>query len=104
MQFVIMATHSPDMCPTANSKIREMLKHSAQGIPEVAAKHGLKLITLNVFGPDHQLLAVVEANDIEAVRNVVMESRLVQWNTTHIHATWTLEDAIARAEKLSPIF
>jgi hypothetical protein len=104
MQFVVIADHSPDMCPTSNSKIRELMRQGAKEIPNLAAKLGVKIITLNVFGPDHRVLAVVEANDIQAVRDFVIESRLIQWNTTKVHATYTLEEALAMADKLPAMF
>jgi len=104
MQFVINARHSPDLCPTANAKIRQLLKQSAQEIPEIAKRLGVKVITVNVYGPDHEVMAVVEANGIEPVRDFAMQSRLVQWNTVNIHATWTLEEALAKADALPAIF
>ncbi len=104
MQFVVIAQHSPEMCPTSNGKIREMMKLGAKEIPGLAQKLGIQIVSLNVYGPDHQVLAIVESPDIEKVRDFVMESRLVQWNTTTIHATWTLEEALAKADKLPAIF
>jgi uncharacterized protein with GYD domain len=103
-QFVVIAEHTPELCPTANSKIRDMMRQQAKEIPAVAAKLGVKIVTLNVLGPDHKFVAVVEAGDIEAVRSFIMESRLVQWNTTHVHASWTMEEALERAEKLPAMF
>jgi hypothetical protein len=100
MQFVVIADHSPDMCPTSNSKIRDFLKQGAGQMPSIAAKLGVKIVTLNVLGPDHRTVAVVEANDIEAVRDFLMESRLVQWSTAHVYPSWTMEEALARADSL----
>jgi hypothetical protein len=62
----------------------------AQEIPKLAEQPGVKIITMNVFGPDHVVMAVVEAGDIEAVRDFDMQSRLVQWNRTRIRATWSM--------------
>lgn len=104
MQYAIIAEHSPELCPTANATIREMLREGAPGIPKLAEQLGLTIITLNVFGPDHVILAVVEAEGIEAVREFVMQSRLIQWNRTRIHATWTLEEAMAKADQLTALF
>ncbi len=104
MQFVITARHAPEHCPTSNAKIRALMKQGAKEIPEVAKKLGVKIISINVFGPDHVMLAVVEANGIEPVRDFVFQSRLVQWNTTSINATWTLEEAMAKADDLPAIF
>jgi len=104
MQFVIIARHSPENCPTSNAKIRQLMKEGGAQVPEIAKKLGVKIITTNVFGPDHELLLVVEANGIEPVREFVMQSRLIQWNTTAIHATWTMEEALAKADTLPTIF
>ncbi len=104
MQFVMIARHTPELCPTANAKIRQMMKEGSKGIPDLAKKLGVKIITLNVFGPDHVLLAVLEADSIESVRDFTVQSRLIQWNKINIHATWTLEEAMAKADKLPTIF
>jgi hypothetical protein len=59
---------------------------------------------MRVFGPDHILLAVVEADNIESVREFMFQSRLIQWNTTKIYATYSMEEALAKAEEMEPIF
>ena len=104
MQFVIIARHSPELCPTSNAKIRQLMKEGTKEIPNIAQKLGVKIITLNVYGPDHEVLVVVEADGIEPVRDFTMQSRLVQWNTIAIHATWSLEEALAKADTLPTIF
>ncbi len=104
MQFVIVARHSPDHCPTSNSKIRQLMKEGSKEIPNIAKKLGIKIITMNVFGPDHEVLAVVEANGIEPVRDFTVQTRLIQWNTITINATWTMEEALAKSDDLPTIF
>ena len=81
-----------------------MLKEGAAQIPQIAEQLGVEIVTLRVFGPDHVVLAVVEANDIDAVRDFILESRLIQWNTTKIHATYSMEEALARADAMEMIF
>lgn len=104
MQFVMVAEHPPNLCPSSNAKIRDMLKQGAKELPGLAQKLGVKIITLNVYGPDHVVLAVMEAADIEAVRNFAVQSQLIQWNTIEIHATWSLEEALAKVETIPTIF
>lgn len=104
MQFVMVAEHPPNLCPSSNAKTREMLKQGAQELPGLAQKLGVKIITLNVYGPDHVVLAVMEAADIEAVRNFAVQSQLMQWNTIKIHPTWSLEEALAKVEAIPTIF
>jgi hypothetical protein len=102
--FAVIAEHPPHLCPTSNARTRQMLTEGAAQIPQLAEQLGVDIVTLRVFGPDHIVLAVVEAKDIEAVRDFIIESRLIQWNTTKIHATYSMEEAIARADDLEAIF
>ena len=102
--FAVIAEHPPELCPTSNSQTRQMLKEGATQIQQLAERLGIDIVTLRVFGPDHVVLAVVEANDIEAVREFILQSRLIQWSTTHIHATYSMDEAIAKADEVEAIF
>ena len=102
--FAVIAEHPPELCPSSNARTRKMLKEGAAQIPQLAQQLGVDIVTLRIFGPDHIVLAVVEADDIEAVRDFILESRLIQWNTTNIHATYSMEEALAKADDLEPIF
>jgi hypothetical protein len=102
--FAVIAEHPPELCPTSNARTRQMLKEGAAQIPQLAEQLGVDIVTLRIFGPDHIALAVVEANDIEAVREFILQSRLIQWNTTKIHATYSMEEAIAKSDELEAIF
>lgn len=102
--FAVIAEHPPELCPTSNARTRQMLKEGAAQIPQLAEQLGIDIVTLRVFGPEHIVLAVVEANDIEAVRDFILQSRLIQWNTTKIHATYSMEEALAKSDELEAIF
>ena len=102
--FAVIAEHPPELCPTSNARTRQMLKEGAAQIPQLAEQLGVDIVTLRIFGPDHVVLAVVEANDIEPVREFILQSRLIQWNTTNIHATYSMEEAVAKADDLEAIF
>jgi hypothetical protein len=102
--FAVIAEHPPELCPTSNARTRQMLQEGATQIPQLADELGVDIVTLRIFGPDHTLLAVVDANDIEAVREFVVQSRLIQWNTTRIHATYSMDEALAKVDLLETIF
>jgi hypothetical protein len=102
--FAVIAEHPPELCPTSNAQTRKMLKEGVAQIPELAERLGVDIVTLRIFGPDHIVLAVVEAKDIEAVRDFILHSRLIQWNTTKIHATYSMEEAIAKVDEVETIF
>jgi len=102
--FAVIAEHPPELCPTSNARTRQMMREGAPQIPKLAERLGVEIVTLRVFGPDHVVLVVVEADDIESVRDLMFQSRLIQWNTTTIHPTYSLEEALARADDLEAIF
>ena len=102
--FAVIAEHPPELCPTSNATTRQMLKEGAAQMPQLAEELGVDIVTLRIFGPDHIVLAVVEASGIEAVRDFILQSRLIQWNTTKIHATYSMEEAVAKSDELEAIF
>jgi hypothetical protein len=102
--FAVIAEHPPDLCPTSNAQTRQMLKEGARQIPQLAEQLGLKIVTLRIFGPEHIILAVVDADDIDSVRNFALQSRLMQWNTVNIHATYSMEEALPLIDSVEPIF
>jgi hypothetical protein len=102
--FAVIAEHPPDLCPTSNAQTRQILKEGAGQIPQLAEQLGLNIVTLRIFGPEHIILAVVDADDIDSVRKFALQSRLMQWNTVKIHATYSIEEAVGMIDELEPIF
>jgi hypothetical protein len=102
--FAVIAEHPPDLCPTSNAQTRQILKDGATQIPQLAEQLGVNIGTLRIFGPDHIILAVVEADDISSVRDFALQSRLMQWNTVKIHATYSIEEAVAMIDDVDTIF
>jgi hypothetical protein len=102
--FAVIAEHPPDLCPTSNAQTRQILKEGASQIPKLAERLGVDIGTLRIFGPDHIILAVVDADDIDSVRNFALQSRLMQWNTVTIHATYSLEEAVGMIDEVEAIF
>ena len=102
--FAVIAEHPPDLCPTSNAQTRQILKEGASQIPQLAEQLGVNIVTLRISGPDHIILAVVEADDIDSVRTFALQSRLMQWNTVKIHATYSMDEAVAMIDDVETIF
>ena len=102
--FAVTAEHPPDLCPVSNAQTRQILKAGAGQIPRLAEQLRINIVTLRIFGPDHIILAVVEADDIDSVRSFALQSRLMQWNTVKIHATYSIEEALALLDEVETIF
>jgi hypothetical protein len=102
--FAVIAEHPPHLCPSSNAQTRQILKEGAGQIPQLAEQLGVNIGTLRIFGPDHIILAVVDADDIDSVRSFALQSRLMQWNTVKIHATYSMEEALALLDEVETIF
>jgi hypothetical protein len=81
-----------------------MLKEGARQIPQLAEQLGVSISSLRIFGPDHIILVVVEADDIDSVRNFALQSRLMQWNKVNIHAPYSIDEAVTMIDKVEAIF
>jgi uncharacterized protein with GYD domain len=104
VQYMIVAQHPPDLCPSANEKIRTLASEGAQEMPALAEKLGVKLLATYVPMTNHQVFVAVEADDADAVREFTFLGRLGQWNTVEIFQTSTLEEALTRVQELPTIY
>jgi hypothetical protein len=101
--FVVRLVHTSDQCPTANSKIRDRVAGGAAEIPALAERLGVKIVTGPlVLASEHESVAVVEANGVEAVNDFIQQSGLIQWNSVRVSMAEPLEDALGRMDLLPP--
>jgi hypothetical protein len=93
--YFIKLTHAPEQCPSANTKVREIVIKGMPEIPRLAEKLGMKVVT----GPlalvtEHESFAVVEADRVEVVQEFLMLSGLMQWNIARVSPTKPLQDVL----------
>jgi uncharacterized protein with GYD domain len=104
MQYLIVGHHPPDLCPSANKKIRDLATEGGKSMPELAEKLGVKITATYVPMTNHQVYVAVEADDANAVREFAWQGRLGQWNTIEILQTSPLEEALTRINELETIY
>jgi hypothetical protein len=104
LQYLIVAQHPPDLCPSANEKVRTLASQGAQEMPALAERLGVKLGATYVPMTNHTVFVAVEADDANAVREFAFQGRLGQWNTIEILQTSTLEEALTRVQELPTIY
>jgi hypothetical protein len=103
MQYVILGQHTPDLCPTSNAKMRERIQQMMTQMEAAQQKHQVRVLSGHVLGASHRMVVLAEASTVEAVRDFVMETGLVQWNSVEIYPSWALDGAIQHASALAPI-
>jgi hypothetical protein len=102
--FVLITTHSSDQCPTSNEKVRKLFGTDPGPMKALAQKLGVKPVVGPLISTEHRGFAVVEAQKVEAVREFVTQSGLVQWNSVEIIHVIPQEEAIKEIAALKPIY
>ncbi len=102
-QYVIRLTHPPDQCPAANSKTRAMLVRAGSELPQLAQKLRIRFVAGPlILGSEHEGVAVVEADTIEAVQEFIIQSGMVQWNAVRVSQAMSLQEAIQSLDRVPP--
>ena len=104
MYYVLLASHTPDICPSANAKMKELLLKHGPEIPDIARRHGVKLIAGPFVSREHLSVVVVEAAKAEALDQFISESGLAQWNSVRVLPSLMLEEGMKEVAASKSIF
>jgi hypothetical protein len=104
MHYVVLATHTAEVCPTSNAKTKALLLELAPQIPSLADKHGVKILAGPFTNREHIVVTVVEAEHAEALDAFLTESRLSQWNAIHILPSLSMEESMRELQEESSLF
>ena len=61
-QYLVVAQHPPDLCPSANEKIRALASEGGKEMPALAEKLGVKILATYVPFTNHHVYVAVEAD------------------------------------------
>jgi hypothetical protein len=84
MHFVVLASHSAEICPTSNAKSKALLLEVGPQIPTIAEKNGVKLLAGPFVNREHLTVTIAEADRAEDLDAFILEARLAQWNTVRV--------------------
>ena len=102
-QYVAIGNHAPSECPGANGRVRDAWKKVVADAPSFHNKHQVKLVLGPVhLDPSHQVLAVVEAANQDAVQDFLIASRLGQIQDMSLYRGTDLGALFAQAEGSMP--
>jgi hypothetical protein len=105
-QYVILADHTPDVCPSSNAKVRaRALEGLGQQLPKLAEEAGVRFDVEPLhLDPGHRTVAVVEAPNIETVTKLIYDVGLSQWNTVEVCPTTPTAELMARVDEFPIVF
>lgn len=104
MHFVVLGTHSPEVCPTSNAKTKALLLEIAPQIPNIAEKNSVSILAGPFANREHALVVIVETERAEALDSFLVESRLHQWNQLRILPSIPMQEAMQQVEEATPLF
>ena len=104
MHYVILGTHSPDVCPTSNATTRALLAEIGPQIPKIAEAHGVTIVAGPLNNREHVTVLVVRAESSQDLDDFLAEARLPQWNSVRILPSLTMEESMPEMEAYPAIF
>ena len=105
-QYVVLADHAPDTCPSSNAKVRARAREGlGQLLPKLAKDAGVTFTVEPLhLNPGHRSIAVVEAPNIEAVIKLVFDTGMSQWNTVEVCPVTPTAEMMADVDDFPIIF
>ncbi|MGH9920046.1 MAG: hypothetical protein ACRD6W_14420 [Nitrososphaerales archaeon] len=104
MNFVLLGTHGPEICPTSNKKVRELLLETAPQIPKIAERTGVKIVAGPYVSREHTTVIIVEAAKAEDLDRFIVESRLPQWNSVRVLPSLTMAEGLKDIQAQTPVY
>lgn len=95
--------HDPGISPAANAAARRRARQTHEVLPQLMAEKGISLIGEYHLDPEHRAILIFDAPNIEAVRDLLVQSGFMQYCDGRIYPVSTLQEALARTKDLPPI-
>jgi hypothetical protein len=104
LHYVLLGVHSAEVCPTSNSKTRDLMLQTAPQIPGIAERNGVTIVAGPYVNHEHLTVTVVEAEKAESVDQFLIDTRLNQWNTVRVVPSRTIEEGMKEIQEGTPLF
>lgn len=104
MHYVIVGEHSAEVCPTSNSKTRDLLTEVGPQVPMIAEQNGVKIVAGPFVNREHTTVAILESDRPESVDDFLVQSRLPQWNRVRVIPSLPMEEAMKGMTEAPTLF
>ena len=103
-QYGIFFSHPPNVCPISNKASREIAKRGISQLPKLSEKYRVKVTQYNHFDPEHLAVMMVEADNPESVRDMLMEGGFMHWCDLRIYPVTPIEDIMKQIDNFPSIY
>lgn len=97
MLFMQTSRHTAESCPMHNEKTKKAVVDLMGKLGQLTKKHGIKVVGNWTSAPEHLMVIVYDAPNMEALMKFSMEPEVMTWfayNTTETRLVMTTEDVM----------
>ncbi len=98
--YGIYGTHATEACPLFHEGNRKLLLETAAGFEETAGRFGVKLVAAYHSGLEHTFVWIVESENAHSIQDLMVESKVANWNGLKIVPLRTLENVVEYCQGL----
>ena len=73
-------------------------------MPALSQKYNVKVESLYHFDPEHLVIGIFEAENVESVRDMLVEMGLMHWNDLKINPVTPAQDLMKDIDKVPTLF
>ena len=99
MLHMIVATHSPEMCPDTVPEIREKVLAAFQRLEEVSKKLGFTMQGGWNYSGGHIIFSLVDALNAHVIDEMASELGLTDWSVATIYPVVDIVESVARLQQ-----
>ena len=104
MHFVVVGTHSAEVCPLSNAKTKALLQEIGPQVFNIAEKTSVNIVAGPFVNREHTVVAIVETERPEALDSFLVETRLAQWNQIRIMPSLPMQEAMQELQEATTLF
>jgi hypothetical protein len=104
MHYVLLGTHSAEVCPMSNSTTKALMLEMAPKIPKIAEQAGVKIVSGPFVNREHMVVTIVEAAKSEDLDRFLVDSKIAQWNTIRVLPSLPMEQGLGEVQSSTTIF
>ena len=98
--YGVYGTHATEACPLFHAGNRKLLLETAAGFEETAGRFGVKLVAAYHSGLEHTFVWIVESENAHSIQDLMVESKVANWNGLKIVPLRTLENVVEYCQGL----
>ena len=98
--YGIYGSHTVEACPLFNVGNRKLLLETASGFDAKAAAFGIKVVAAYHSGLEHTFVWIVESEDPHKIEELMVQTKVAQWNSAKIVPLKTLQNVVNYCQNL----